>query len=492
LRVVAASVALFFLVGVASADVGGGGALERAIRTYLAPLRAAAQQADAGRGGPDAVQAQYDAARDLAEALRSVSPVPMACTRRYAAASAYASAETLEAEGYDRLSPGIIALGARRARYASLRLSRTSEPCRQGGGSSKPWPVAPASYSISIGRLRVSGRVPSGVDRMTVKVNGGATQKFPARGPTFSLTVARSPGRYTVDIRFFSPSGIVATSRLTRVWLLPASASAVLPATKNNRQWSQRLRLSGEAFTGYVAFWVQDLTTGMSAGWNADALFPAASTVKLGVLVAALKQFGPRAENSRYGYDIGALAGWSSNLAANRLVSAMGGDLTGSSMAEATLHRLGATSSTYTGYYRVGTSALPAGDAPRQPPFVSRRLTTARDLGRVLYVLHAGAMGDPSALRLLELSRHEAQAGLNVLLSSEPTGDNLGLVRPAVARSYPIAQKNGWLSDARHTAAILYTPHGPVIVVILTFRPEGISRSDAAKTALAAIRLARP
>jgi len=35
-----------------------------------------------------------------------------------------------------------------------------------------------------------------------------------------------------------------------------------------------------------------------------------------------------------------------------------------------------------------------------------------------------------------------------------------------------VAQKNGWIHDARHTAAIVYGPAGPRIVVILTYAPN--------------------
>jgi hypothetical protein len=34
-----------------------------------------------------------------------------------------------------------------------------------------------------------------------------------------------------------------------------------------------------------------------------------------------------------------------------------------------------------------------------------------------------------------------------------------------------VAQKNGWLSDVRHTAAIVYTETGPKIIVVLSYRP---------------------
>ena len=46
-----------------------------------------------------------------------------------------------------------------------------------------------------------------------------------------------------------------------------------------------------------------------------------------------------------------------------------------------------------------------------------------------------------------------------------------------------MAQKNGWITDVRDTAAIVYGPHGPRIVVVLTYRP-GL---DAARRAFAAL-----
>jgi hypothetical protein len=42
----------------------------------------------------------------------------------------------------------------------------------------------------------------------------------------------------------------------------------------------------------------------------------------------------------------------------------------------------------------------------------------------------------------------------------------------------PAAQKQGWISSARHSAAIVYGKKGPVVVVVLTYR-EGLSLSSA-------------
>ena len=45
-------------------------------------------------------------------------------------------------------------------------------------------------------------------------------------------------------------------------------------------------------------------------------------------------------------------------------------------------------------------------------------------------------------------------------------------MRPFVLAATPVAQKNGWIHDARHTAAIVYGPDAPRIVVILTYAPN--------------------
>ena len=242
---------------------------------------------------------------------------------------------------------------------------------------------------------------------------------------------------------------------------LPPLVRAVPPRT-TEPALDSRLDALGDAFSGYAAIWVHDLVRGTSAGWNADARFPAASTVKLGVLLATLQRLR-FPERSSVEYELRALTGWSSNLATNLLVARFG-----ASAAQAALRRAGARRSTFPQGYRVGTARA---DVQEQPPLVSGRVTTARDLGRILYVLHGCALGEPSALRATGLDSPRCTYALRLLLASELRGNNVGLLRPFVSPHIPIAQKNGWLHDARHTAAIVYAPGGPKIVVVLTYAP---------------------
>src|SRR5215210_5543164 len=120
----------------------------------------------------------------------------------------------------------------------------------------------------------------------------------------------------------------------------------------------RRLGALGQWYRGWAAFWVHDLRTGRTAGWNSDARFPAASTVKLAVVDAALRNYPGRGRR-RIDYDLRQVGAWSSNLAANRLYA-----LVGPAATDASLDRLGMHSSTYTGPYRAGTSF----DAPKPPP----------------------------------------------------------------------------------------------------------------------------
>jgi beta-lactamase class A len=202
---------------------------------------------------------------------------------------------------------------------------------------------------------------------------------------------------------------------------------------------------------------VHDLGTGRYAGYEADTRFAAASTVKLGALVAALRA-SPRPERSPWWYDVRQLGYWSSNLAANRITARLGYGAVADG-----LRRLGMSSSTYPGPYRATTAS--------RPPGPHTRVTTARDLGRALYRLHAGAYGDTRVLRLLGLTRPQAAVALRVLTSAQPVADNVGLLRPWLPRGTIVAQKNGWLSDMRTTAAIVYRSSGATIVVVEAYRP---------------------
>jgi Beta-lactamase enzyme family len=484
--ILAVAVCELAAVAVAASASTGDRRAQAALASYLPRVQRAAAVADGGRGGPDAVQRAYDAARDLEEALLGARPVSAGCRRLFENGITYARAEVGGAEGVDRLLPRLVESSRRRAAAALHELQADGGTCRTRGMPthfSIPALEAPKPNGIVIGMANVRARAQRGATRAVLVVNHRASRALVVAGGRVRAVLRETPGRYSIGLRFFRRGRAVGARTAPDVWILPAASNYAVPAVARDDRLSARLRLLGRSFRGYAGIWVHDLVTGRVAGWNEEARFPAASTVKLAVLVAGLQRAGPEPTRSSLAYDLETLAGWSSNLASNRLLLRLGGsEAGGSRIAQATLARLGASASTFTGFYRVGT-AVPRDSRSDAPPLVSSRVTTARDLGRILYLLHAGALGVSGPLRALRLTKREAQVGLNLLLSSQPSGDNLGLFRPSLGRRYVLAQKNGWISTARHTAGILYGVKGPKIVVVLTYRTSGIARTEAARFA---------
>ena len=356
------------------------------------------------------------------------------------------------------------------------------------GAASAPTPsltLTPRSGEAFFGVVRAVGP-PEGT-RAELRIRGGRRRVTTVAGGRALFRLP--PGRYDLAVRFFARGKPVARGRAAGVWALPNGMQKSAAERRRDVELSTALAGLGAEFAGYSAFWVHRLQTGEVAGWNADASFPAASLVKLGLLVAALDRYGAEPADPRIAKEIRDLAVWSSNLASNRLLIRLGGsERAGSELVTRVLWRLGATSSTFSGFYRLGTSV--ARDAPRAPPFLTYRRTTAHDIGRVLFQLHSAALGRRSALARTRLSRHEARVALGLLLASDPRGDNLGLFRP-VLPAVPMAQKHGWTTSLRHSAAIVYGPRGPTILVVLTYRAR-LPLADARELGRRFVGLARP
>ena len=235
----------------------------------------------------------------------------------------------------------------------------------------------------------------------------------------------------------------------------------------------------GSSYGGWAGLFVEDLETGTYAGWNERASFPAASTVKLGVIAEGIRRFG-FGPGSPVDGDLRAIGQWSSNAAANRIFTLIGGVVP----TEQALHRLGMFSSTYPGPYRLEPEqeepkhkprrdTQAAGGAPTPPPHHHTRVTTARDLARALFRLQAAAAGQAWAIGQTQLSAPEARAALGYLALADP-GTSL-LEFPAGSRH---AEKDGWLDDVRATAAVVYLRRGARIVVVLVYRP-GVTEAEA-------------
>jgi beta-lactamase class A len=472
-------VAALVLVAVAapSAAIGSDGGVRRAAVQALPVVERAV---GAGVGSGVAAQAQYDAARALEAAVPPLASVSPGCRPLAQSLLGFAGAVVIATEGVDRLDPAQVQAGRRAADAALARVDSLGRTCRSRGHvvSSQPGAlVSPGPGEAFFGEVRARNRG----DTARLFVNGQLLRVFHSSRANLRFRVHLRPGRYDLELSFFRRGNLVARSAAWSAFLLPDTRRERRGARSTDAGLQAQLRQVGAAFQGWAAIYTHDLRTGRTASWNADALFPAASTVKLGVLAAVLHRWRP----GRLEPDLRAMTGWSSNLAANRLLRLVGdgSETLGVERVEAALARLGARSSRYPGSYRIGTSV----DEP--PPLATGRVTTARDLGRALYAIAAAAAGDRAAANRIGLDEHAARYALGLLLESERSGVNAGLVGGALAPGTPIAQKTGWITDVRDTAAIVYGPRGPRIVVVLAYRP-GLTTAAAATLGRDVVRLA--
>ncbi len=482
---VAAPLAAVCLAAGASPALAGDAALRAAVDAAAPAVEAAAARTDAG--DPDSVQRLYDAARDLEEALARAAPVGDGCRPLLAAARRHAAARVAQAEGVDRLDPARSSAAAARARAARAAALGPRRRCRGDARPPRPRParLAPGPGEAFFGA--VTARAPGGADGARVLLDGALVAEAAVVAGRARASVAAAPGRHDLEVVFTAGGREAGRVRAPAVRLLPAAARAARPAALLDAGRSRRLGAAARAAGLQAALWTQDLAAGTAAGWNADARFPAASTVKLGLLVAALARLGPGPSPLRY--DLAAMSRWSSNVATNRVIARLGD---GAAAAREALARMGARSSTFPGGYIVGTQlqpGLPATGAPDPPPAVSQRVTTARDLARVLFAIHGAAAGSVPARRATGLTTPAARVALGWLLDSEQAGDNASLVAGGVAQGAPVAQKNGWLRAARHGAALVYDAAGPRIVVVMTYRASGVTRSRAAALGASAVRI---
>ena len=165
----------------------------------------------------------------------------------------------------------------------------------------------------------VAAVAPPGATRAELYVGDVRVRSVGVVGRTVTLRVPRGPGPYDLRVRFTDGRRLVRRDEAIGTWLLPRAGDVLRRERRRDPRLSARLGRLAAAYPGWAAVWTHDLRTGVTAGWNSDASFPAASTVKLAVLVAALQRYGPRPERSSAWPLIRDLATWSSNVASNRL-----------------------------------------------------------------------------------------------------------------------------------------------------------------------------
>lgn len=358
--------------------------------------------------------------------------------------------------------------------------------------------IAPAAYQASFGEI--VAEVPRGIARLVVLVDGE---------PVGQIAIGR-PGRVGLAVRLPTGDGTITLAGVRRdgsrvrsgpvgpVFGLPAAARPRAPLARLDPALQRRVSALVRAFPGIAAAYVQDLSTGAGAAWNARARFPAASTLKLAIAVEVLRSTtGPPGPGSALDGLLRRMIVDSDNKAANALEVLVGGSTSGgSARVDALMRELGLLDSEMFGGYlleeddQLALTPIPL-RVEASPSFGRGKYTSAYDLARLISLVHQAADGRGQiATRLAgAVSEAEARYLLWLLLHTSDHGKlDLG------TGSLPVAHKAGWIDTARHDNGVVYWDGGAVAIAVLTFSPSGPGGTadrlagDVARTALARVR----
>jgi hypothetical protein len=337
--------------------------------------------------------------------------------------------------------------------------------------------VAPLAYEANPGI--VQGIAPPGTTALRVLADGRSVRLLrltSGRRAFLVGPIGLPPRDLTLTVQALSGRRVLASAKVDHVFGLPAAAAKVAPPRTVDAQLQRRV-LSLPLLTGVTsAAWIRNLADGATAGYNAGARFPAASTLKLAILLGVFAHDDADPLRSPSWSLERSLVLNSSNRAANELLLRAGGPTAVDTVAKA----LGATSSlTCCGYLleqgeratepaRMLRAPLPPTSVADQPTFPCCKYTTAHDLGTLLVSLALAATGHGPALRQ-GISAREARVALWLLLHAGYPG----LVRPS--SPFPVGHKAGWLPDIQHDAALVFTPHGTLVAVFMHYSPGGVS-----------------
>jgi beta-lactamase class A len=350
----------------------------------------------------------------------------------------------------------------------------------------------PAARQLSYGL--VTGKAPRGTTRVLVFANGRRVAVKRLAGRRFTLHVTLPRGDVTVRVVTVAHGGRRSSAHVHDVYAVPpGSRPRDVPARLDETLERQLTRVV-RSYPGTAGYYVQSLTGGWGAAWNAKARFPAASTVKLAIAATVLSEYdGLPAPGSQVDSLLRQMIIPSDDAAANSLLVWLGGSTSsGAYRVNDLMKSIGLTDTLMYGGYltRTLSSRIPV-RVDDVPNFGVGKYTTARDmtaLWRALW-LDSGGQGPlrrsrpgltPADARyLLWLTAHVAdQPKLDTSIGAE--------------RDVCVLHKAGWISDARHDTGLVFWKGGVFVAGVMTWRSYGVSiSSDRLAGRVAALTLRR-
>ena len=351
----------------------------------------------------------------------------------------------------------------------------------------------PAARQVSYGL--VTGRAARGTVRVLVHANGSRLAARTVAGRRFTLRVTLPRGDVTVRVTTVGRAGSRSSTSVRNVFALPPGSRPRVVRSRLDRMLATKLTRMARGYRGTAGYYVQSLTGGAGAAWNADARFPAASTLKLAIAATVLaRHSGIPPPGSYVDGLLRELIIPSDDAAANSLLVWIAGSTSsGAYRVNDLMRSIGLSDSLMYGGYQV-MRAL-SGPIPRRvdeaPLFGVGKYTTASDmtsLWRALWLASAGA----GPLRAAQPGLMPADARYLLWLTAhvrdQPKLDTL------VRRDHfvDVLHKAGWISTARHDTGLVFWEGGVFVAGVMTYRSSGVARSsDRLAGRVAAVALQR-
>jgi beta-lactamase class A len=339
----------------------------------------------------------------------------------------------------------------------------------------------PAPYELSFGT--VAGTAAPGTRRVVVRAGGRVLADVPLAGRRFKLRVDLPLHETTVQVVTVDGKGRRASASTAHVLGAPRAAAPRWRAARLDQFLARDVRRAAAAFGPTSGIYVESLTSGAGAAWNARATFPGASTLKLAIAVTALAHLeGAPGHGSYLDRLLRQMLVHSDNAAANAVERAYGGSTSGgSALVNALMRSLGLVDTEmYGGYetdgYGAGAVRLPAAAIPllveSQPAWGYGKRTTARDLSALLRGVWLASAG-LGPLRSAQPGFTPADARYLLYVLAR-VGDHGKLDRAVgAAAGVRVLHKAGWIGTARHDNGIVFWPGGAFVATVMTYRPGG-------------------
>lgn len=331
-------------------------------------------------------------------------------------------------------------------------------------------PPPPVISAPAVGFGHVAVRVGAGTRRLEVQAAGRITARLNVAPGPRRVSVSVPAGVNPVRVRAVGRGG-ARWSATVRVRSLPPSARRAgrIPGFVDRRLQADvdRLVAGMPAISGV---YVQHLVTGCGASANADAQFPAASTLKAAILVDAVR----RGRQASLRSLLDRMVVSSDDRAANDVLAAIGGGsgTTGAASVTDTLHALGLDRSLVRRPYIIEDARRPLDiRTTASPALFTNFITTPFELARLMVAVHRGSVGGGGGTTRLGIASRTARAEILARLLDVADRSKLVAGLPA---EVPVAHKTGYTEETKHDGGVIYLRSGPVVAAVMTWSASGV------------------